>query len=150
MAVLAAAAAQAADSPLARVTWLAGCWRGLYGDPGTTEHWMPLAGGTMLGMARTVRQGRTVEHEFLQIREAPDGKLVYIASPSGQPTAQFTAIRIADKEVVFENAEHDFPQRILYRLEADGRLQARIEGTVKGAAKGVDFPMQKASCDAAP
>jgi hypothetical protein len=146
--VLAAGAVQAAESPLTRVAWLAGCWRGLYGEPGTAEHWMPLAGGTLLGMGRTVRQGRTVDHEFLQIRETSEGKLVYIAQPSGQPMAQFTAVRIAEHEVVFENAEHDFPQRILYRLDADGRLQARIEGTVKGASKGIDFPMKRVSCDA--
>src|SRR5690349_9435796 len=96
-AAIVAAAAQAADSPLARVAWLAGCWRGLNGEPGTAEHWMPLAGGTLLGVGRTVRQGRTVEHEFLQIRETPEGRLVYIASPSGQPTATFTAVRIGEQ-----------------------------------------------------
>ena len=143
-----AGCAQAADTPLTRVAWLAGCWRGLNGEPGTAEHWMPLAGGTLLGVGRTVRQGRTVEHEFLQIRETSDGKLVYIAQPSGQAMAQFTAIRIGEQEVVFENTEHDFPQRILYRLEGEGRLHARIEGTVKGTPKGIDFPMKRVSCDA--
>jgi hypothetical protein len=143
-----AAGAPAAESPLARVAWLAGCWRAVNGEPGTAEHWMPPAGGTLIGMGRTVRQGRTVEHEFLQIRETPEGKLVYIAQPSGQSMAQFTAVRVGERYVVFENLEHDFPQRILYRLEADGRLHARIEGTVKGTLKGVDFLMMRASCDA--
>jgi len=148
--VLAAAAipAHGDDGVLPRVAWLAGCWRSVGGEPGSAEHWMPVAGGTMLGMARTVRRGRTVEHEFMQIRETADGRLVYVAQPSRQPMAEFTSIRIGDAEVVFENAEHDFPQRILYRLEGEGRLQARIEGNVKGVAKGVDFPMQRASCDA--
>jgi hypothetical protein len=147
-ACLAGGAVHAADSQLARVAWLAGCWRGIDAEPGTAEHWMAPAGGTLLGMARTVRQGRTVEHEFLQIRETAEGKLVYVAQPSGQAMAQFTAIRVGEREVVFENAEHDFPQRILYRLDGEGRLQARIEGTLKGASKGLDFPMKRVSCDA--
>jgi hypothetical protein len=148
--VTCASPAMAADELLSRVGWLAGCWRSAGGEPGSAEHWMPVAGGTMLGMARTVRRGRTVEHEFMQIRETGDGRLAYIAQPSNQPMAQFTSIRIGEREVVFENAEHDFPQRILYRLEGEGRLQARIEGTVKGVARSVDFPMSRASCDAAP
>jgi len=148
LACLGAFTVDAAESALDRVAWLAGCWRSVNGEPGSGEHWLPLAGGTLLGVGRTVRQGRTVEHEFLQIRETPQGKLVYIAQPSGQAMAQFAAIRVGEREVVFENAEHDFPQRILYRLEGEAHLHARIEGTVKGAAKGVDFPMVRVSCDA--
>jgi hypothetical protein len=42
-------------------------------------------------------------------------------------------------EVVFENAGHDFPQRIIYRRNADGTMTARIEGSTNGRQRGVDF-----------
>jgi Domain of unknown function (DUF6265) len=40
--------------------------------------------------------------------------------------------RIGDKVVVFENLDHDFQQRAIYRLDSQGRLSARIEGTILG------------------
>ena len=49
--------------------------------------------------------------------------------------------------VVFENPQHDFPQRIIYRLEKDGSLLARIEGVNQGREKGINFPMKRAKCD---
>lgn len=102
---------------------------------------MAPAGDGMLGMSRTVAKNRIVEHEFLQIR-VQDGKLVYIAKPSGQAEATFPAKMAGPREVVFENLAHDFPQRIIYRLQSDGNIAARIEG----GEKGIDFPMRRVSC----
>jgi hypothetical protein len=100
---------------------------------------MKPAGGTMLGMSRTVRGGKTTEFEFLQIRDVA-GRLAYVAKPSGQAEATFSLKTLGEHEIVFENPEHDFPQRIIYRLDAPARLTARIEGTVNGKTRGQDFP----------
>jgi hypothetical protein len=107
----------------------------------TEEHWMAPRGGTMLGMSRTVRDGRTVEFEFLQIRSG-EGTLVYEARPSGQPMAIFPLESAADGTVTFENPSHDFPQRIIYRRTAAG-IAARIEGLMNGTERGVDFPFTR-------
>lgn len=56
----------------------------------------------MFGFSRTIRHGKTVEYEFVQIREVEPGKLAYLAQPSGQPSAT---------EFVFENLAHDFPMK---------------------------------------
>jgi hypothetical protein len=144
----AAAQAQAGSADLARLAWLGGCWKAANAEAGSEEHWMPAAGGTMLGMGRTVKQGKTVTHEFMQIRVGADGVLSYVAHPAGQPTAAFAMLRLSDNEVVFENAQHDFPQRVAYKLEADGKLAARIEGLRNGALRVIDFPMNRMSCDA--
>jgi len=102
----------------------------------------------MFGVGRTVKSGKTVEYEFMRILEAPDGKLVYVALPSGQKEAAFTQLRLSDTEVVFENPGHDFPQRIIYRLEGGIRLLASIEGMQKATLRKVEFPMKRISCDA--
>ena len=104
-------------------------------------------GGTMLGVSRTVRNGRTVEFEFVVIRTADDGTVVYHAHPSGQLPTEFRLLHQADGEVVFENAAHDFPQRVGYRLENDGALTAWIEGSRAGALNRIPFPMRRVSCD---
>jgi hypothetical protein len=150
-AVLAAGAAQAAEADpeaqLAQLGWLHGCWAAEGGEPGSLEQWMAPAGGTMLGMSRTVKGGKTVEHEFLQLR-AVDGKLAYVAHPSGQAPAAFPLRSLAADEAVFENPAHDFPQRIIYRRLGQDGLRARIEGTRNGAPRGRDFPMKRVACEA--
>jgi hypothetical protein len=55
-----------------------------------------------------------------------------------------------EDSATFENLEHDFPQRILYRLFPDGRLLVRIEGNRGGVPSGVDFPMRRVPCDVRP
>ena len=138
--------ASAAEPELARLSWLSGCWAREGGEPGSGEHWTSLAGETMLGTSRTVKRGKTVEFEFMELRYLPDGKLAFVAHPSGQRTAVFPVLGISDSEVVFENPQHDFPQRVAYAREGDSRLRARIEGVQKGELQVIHFPMSRVAC----
>ncbi|WP_435003586.1 DUF6265 family protein [Xanthomonas arboricola] len=137
--------ARAAD--ISQLAWLGGCWKSDTAEPGSGEHWLPLAGGTLLGVSRTVKQGKTVEFEFMQIRAAESGQLAFIAMPSGRKTVVFPLLRLGETEVVFENPQHDFPQRVIYQLEGETKLRARIEGMRKGALRVIEFPMNRVSCD---
>jgi hypothetical protein len=146
---LAAGSAATAESDVTALAWLAGCWVPEKGDAGSVEHWLPPAGGTMLGVSRTVKNGQTVEFEFMQLRVNAEGKLVFIALPSGQKEATFVASAVGKDSVTFENPQHDFPQKVIYRLESGGRLIGRIEGKRGGTVRGIDFPMRRVSCEAA-
>lgn len=136
--------AQEQKRTIESLSWLAGCWQGSGKQEGVIEQWMQPAGGIMLGMSRTVRNGRAVEYEFLRIHDE-NGALVYTASPSGQETTSFTLAGGTANEFIFENKQHDFPQRIIYKLQ-DGSLLARIEGTINGNSRAIDFPMQRIQC----
>jgi hypothetical protein len=144
--VLAPLAASAAEPSLDQLSWMTGCWRSVGEEAGSGEHWTPIAGGTLLGMSRTVRGGKTTASEFMRISDAPDGKVTFFAQPSGKPSATFTSIKLSATEVVFENLEHDFPQRVIYRLEAPGRIQASIEGTRGGVMRTIPYPLERADC----
>ena len=124
------------------LVWLSGCWAQPRPNGLVEEQWMAPRGGSMLGMSRTVIGGTTTEYEFLRIAVV-DGALAYVARPSGQAEAAFPLKSIADGVVVFENLSHDFPQRIIYRRSDDASVTARIEGTVKGEARGRDFPYKR-------
>ena len=139
------ALAQTAD-PLAPVAWISGCWIAEGKEHGSGEMWLAPAGGTMLGVGRTVRDGKTVDYEFMQIRVNAEGKLVFVALPSNQHETIFVATTLAKGEVTFENASHDFPQRITYRSTGMETLVARIEGVHNGATRSIDFPMRRGSC----
>lgn len=134
-----------AKATAADAAFMSGCWELTRGPRHTVEQWTAPEGGTLLGVSRTVAGGKTVEFEFLIIREQ-NGGLEYVAKPSGQPEAVFPAAKVSAGELVFENTAHDFPQRIIYRKAADGGLAARIEGTMNGTARGIDFAYRAASC----
>ena len=137
----------AGDLSIGKLEWLAGCWQRESAEPGSGEHWMSPAGGTMLGMSRTVRQGKTIEYEFMQVHAQPDGAFAFTALPSGQPMATFPLVHLSESEVVFENPAHDFPQRVAYRRESPSKVVGRIEGVSKGAARVVEFPMLRVHCE---
>jgi hypothetical protein len=71
---------------------------------------------------------------------------VYHAQPSGQGSADFEAQDVSDTLVTFENAKHDFPQRIVYRRHGRDSLIARIEGVRNGRVRGIDFPYARVAC----
>jgi hypothetical protein len=141
------AASHAAASDVTALAWMAGCWAPEKGDAGSVEHWLAPAGGTMLGVSRTVKNGETVEFEFMQLRVNAEGKLVFIALPSGQKETTFVALSLGKESVTFENPQHDFPQKVSYRLESGDRLVGRIEGNRGGTLRGIDFPMRRVSCE---
>lgn len=61
------------------------------------------------------------------------------------PALRFGLKELSPKKVISENEKHNFPQRILYRLGEDGRLHARIEGTMRGEAASQDWVWTKSS-----
>jgi hypothetical protein len=72
---------------------------------------------------------------------------VFFAKPSDKPEASFRSVKSDATSIVFENPEHDFPQRVKYQLKTDGTLDARIEGNLKGRDARIEFPMRRASCE---
>lgn len=110
---------------------------------------MAPAGGALLGMSRTVRDGKTVAFEFMRIGSGADGTLAFFAQPSAKPAATFALASLTDSAVVFENPRPEFPQRIVYRLESPGRLRASIEGMRDGVARSIDYPLLRVDCTGA-
>ena len=143
---VALAAGQLHHSPIDELGWMAGCWEGA-GSGGTRveEHWMAPRAGTMFGLSRTTRGDSTIAHESMSIYER-SGLLVFVAQPSGQAPAEFTQAGGSEREVVFSNPEHDFPQTIRYRLAGADSLTARIEGANSGQQLALDFPMLRVAC----
>ncbi|HYV05147.1 MAG TPA: DUF6265 family protein [Blastocatellia bacterium] len=137
----------AQKSSVDQVGWISGCWVSDDGKERIDEQWTKPGGQSMIGMSRTVAGGKTVFTEHIQIRER-DGQLAYIvAIGMGAKPVVFRQIKHTDGEIVFENPEHDFPQRIIYRRESADKLFARIEGKEKGVEKAMDFRYTRGKCD---
>jgi hypothetical protein len=130
------------------LSWLTGCWQSTASSRPTviTERWSPLAGNMMMGVGQTVNGTTTTEFEFTRIVQ--DGPNVfYIAKPSQNPgETSFKLIKLVGQEATFENPQHDFPQRVIYRRTGDN-LTGRIEGNNNGRMMGIDFPMVRVRCE---
>jgi hypothetical protein len=135
-----------AQSGVESLNWLSGCWSSESSGRTISEQWMRPAGGTLFGMNRTISNGKTVAYEFLQVRNREAGGIELIARPSGQEQATFTLKPSGPREAVFENPDHDFPQRVIYRAIGNDSLLGRIEGSVGGKERSADFPMIRVSC----
>ena len=110
-----------ADEP--DFAWLAGHWRSENNGRVSEEVWMAPEGGLMTGMGRTLRDGRAVGFEFLYISTGEGA--AYFAQPGGRPAVRFGLVAQEGESAVFENPEHDFPQRIEYVRDGDS-LSATI------------------------
>ena len=119
-----------AQATIADMAWLAGAWTGTNGSSSTEERWSPPSGGAMLGVSRTVKDGRMRSFEYLRVVEKGGG-LVYIAQPGGNPATEFVLTDLAGPVAVFQNPRHDYPQQIVYELWDDGALSATI-GFING------------------
>lgn len=120
-----------------------GYWEMVKGERRTEEFWLPQDGNILLGISRTVKNGKLIEYEFMRIEQDSTGSVYYIAKPSSQPEASFKMIKHESNLVIFENSLHDFPQRIIYHWISADSMIARIEGLVRGKSRSVEFPYTK-------
>jgi hypothetical protein len=140
----------AAQQPVtvSQVAWLAGCWQLAAGDRLVEEHWLAPKAGTMLAVGRTIRGNRLVEYETVLLREE-GGRLAYEAHPSGQPSTVFLSTEVSAQRVIFENLQHDFPQRVGYERTGDALL-AWISGPQNGQDRRIQFQYRSAPCPGSP
>lgn len=132
--------AQERESPneeLKKLEWLSGHWQNRQGDKLSEEVWLQPRAGMMLGLNRSIRGRGKTAFEYLRIERRSAG-IVYIASPSGRSSTEFTLKSLGENEVVFENPNHDFPQQILYRRN-DRQLTASIRGTLDGQTRSMQW-----------
>ena len=134
-------------SSIAELESMAGCWerRDAKNELLVSEQWMLPAGTSILGMGRTVKKGQTVDYEYMRIEQRVDG-IYFVAQPKANTAATtFKLISSTHDELVFENKDHDFPQRVIYKMSG-AKLIGRIEGNSKGKFVGIDFPMDRVEC----
>lgn len=109
------------------VGFMSGCWKTAPDvTPEYRECYTAPKAGMMQGSSQTIANGKTTFFEFSLVL-SEGGKIVYRPFIKGVQSVDFTLTALSRSEAVFENLAHDFPQRVIYRKGADGKLTARIE-----------------------
>lgn len=145
LAVLTAAALQAAPVTADQLSWMSGYWLSCDDGREVSETWSDPRGGLMLGSALTVEGGKLTTFESSRIAPAaPEGgNVAYFAGVNSAPPVAFAAKAASGTRVVFENADHDFPQRVIYERNGDV-LNARIEGHMGDRDQSMSWSYRKA------
>jgi hypothetical protein len=148
--ILGAAPVAVAQSGLSLedLSFMTGCWEGAFERNGATgtieEHYTTPSANVMLGTTRYLLRGEAIQFELTVIRKEIGG-IALTPYPRGRKSEDsFYLRRIVERTAYFENPEHDFPKRIIYRLAPDGALHARVdagEGT-----GGSEWRMMPAEC----
>lgn len=120
---------------------LEGLWKMETGRGAIYEEWQVTSTNKLSGRSYRINNSDTIVMERIELyREGND--IVYSPAVSNQNNQQpvpFKLISITDGRYVFENKEHDFPQRIIYQLVSKDAVHARIEGIRNGQERGSDF-----------
>lgn len=134
------------QATIRQMGYLAGDWIETRNGVTVEEHWVGPVGGVMAGVSITHSEklGSKTSIEFMSIVEK-DGTLVFIAQPGGQAPTEFPLKEADNGIATFENPDHDFPQRIIYEIAGEGlnELKARIEGTIDGKARSMDWSYKR-------
>jgi hypothetical protein len=123
--------------------WLHGSWIIDYGETKIYENWKQENDHMLMGTAYVVNNGNdTVLTELMHIQKI--GKAwVFIAKINDLAPVLFTSKQTeSDTRLVFENAEHDFPQMVTYASSTDG-LYASIDGKEKGKPKKEEYQYKR-------
>lgn len=130
---------------LDKASWILGSWKGVLGEGVSVENWYRQDDSTYNGAGLFIKGNVTLSQETILLTQKGND-LFYIPTVKKQNDGKpvdFRMTTLTDREMVFENPAHDFPQRISYTLITPDSLIATISGHSKGAQHSESFPMVK-------
>jgi len=129
------------DKPLIQLKLLNGVWNTAINGKTIYESWKTVNPKLMTGMSYSIRGADTIVFEQTKIVDE-NNQVAYLARARNQNQGRevsFKLISSANKTFIFENPEHDFPQRVIYQLVSADSLHAWIEGKYQGKGSREDY-----------
>jgi hypothetical protein len=105
------------------------------------ESWKLIDDHEMWGMSYTIKNTDTIIFEQTRIVDR-DNQLSYLAKVRSQNNGQEVAFKLissVNKTFIFENPEHDFPQRVAYQFISADSVHAWIDGKYRGKQMKEDY-----------
>lgn len=133
------------SNEIKKAQWLIGTWENKTSKGSLYETWNKENDYKLSGKSYMIKSNDTIVFENIQLLQNKDG-LFYIPTvknQNGGMPIKFINKRITDKELVFENLTHDFPQLISYYKITSDSLIAEISGTKNGHASKQTFAMKR-------
>lgn len=123
-----------------KLTWLTGTWNRTNVKPGRKAHerWEMVGSHAMKGFGVTMKEQDTAFVEKLQL-VIKDNKIWYVADVAHNKAPVFFELTaIANDGFTCENPAHDFPKKIVYKLNGD-----KLIATISGDGKAFDYLFER-------
>ena len=134
-----------AQTSLSNAQWLLGKWENQTQRGKMIENWSQLNDSTYNGHSYIITATDSVSLESIDLKKE-GADIYYIPTVKGQNNEQPVRFKLTSSsgdQLVFENATHDFPQKITYTRESESSLIAEISGMVNGQLRSRKFPMKR-------
>jgi len=127
--------------------WLLGKWSTKTAAGDLSESWEQLNDSTFQGKSFFIKGKDTLHFESITLQQK--GKqLFYNATVKGQNENKSVTFKLTtktEKQLVFENPKHDYPQKITYTQINKDSLVASISGVQLGKPSSETFGMKRDS-----
>ncbi|WP_316843337.1 DUF6265 family protein [Pedobacter psychrodurus] len=133
---------QAQKEPLKTFAFVLGNWEMQTSKGKIVEQWVQSSDQLLSGKSYRINaKGDSLLSETLQVRKI--GKEIFYCSTvvnqnEGKEVC-FKLVSTKDKIYIFENKEHDFPQKIVYQNQGKKEMLAWIEGELNGKNRKSEF-----------
>lgn len=131
---------------LQKAKWLLGEWEKSDSLGILKEIWISKDDSTFVGESYYIQNKKDTFHDE-QVNLVQDGEqLIYKTTVKGENNdapIPFQMTKDEDSLLVFENPNHDYPQKIQYKLLKDGSLIATVSGKQNGKNSSENYPMTR-------
>lgn len=133
------------ESKLTSAKWLLGRWQNNKLESIVTETWKEENDSVFAGESYIVQVKDTIFHELIKLHET-NGELFYtvsIKNNSEEIPVSFKLTKATNSLLIFENPEHDFPNKISYAKISEDSIYAEISGLIRGQMAKEGFPFKR-------
>lgn len=130
---------------LNELQWLLGTWINKTDGKFSKENWIKDNDSTFSAFSYTEVGKDTVFAETMLLQQK-EGNLFLTAAEADEENRTIVTFKLIPSEkgqFIFENKEHDFPERIIYTNPSKDSISAWIEGTINGEKKTIYFPFSR-------
>ncbi|PJJ09016.1 hypothetical protein CLU83_2332 [Flavobacterium sp. 1] len=127
--------------------WLLGKWETKTDDGNLSESWKRINDSTFQAESFFIKEKDTLHFETITLQQKGE-ELFYNATVKGQNENKAVTFKMTigtQKQLVFENPKHDYPQKITYTQINKDSLVASIYGVQLGKISAEKFGMKKDS-----
>ena len=125
--------------------WLLGQWKNTSEEGIISENWSQPNDSTLIATSFYIKKEDTLHFENIILKEK-EGELVYETTIKGQNNDKpivFPLLSETENELVFENLQNDYPQKIKYQRNSKSVITISISGKQAKKVVSEQFKMTK-------
>lgn len=125
--------------------WLLGQWKNTSKEGIIAENWSQANDSTLIASSFYIKEEDTLHFENIILKEK-EGELVYETTIQGQNNDKpilFPVISETENELIFENLQNDYPQKIKYQRNSKSAITITISGKQAKKFVSEQFKMTK-------